>query len=197
MECDRSSSTTTALATSPASATTIIGTPGIVGRVAEPLERLVEDERGDAEQQHRVGDGGEHLGAVPAVGARRRRAAVAGEQHRGQAHEHRDQVGEHVAGVGQQRDRVDQQRGRQLEGEEGGQDRRGDEHPADTGVGIAVIVSGTHVCNLCVKTHMSQGRRQNQADQNRVSCMPATTRPRGTPESSKNQNTTPKNQRLT
>jgi AhpD family alkylhydroperoxidase len=32
-----------------------------------------------------------------------------------------------------------------------------------------VIVSGTHVCNLCVKSHISQGIRYVHADQNRVS----------------------------
>ena len=100
-----------------------------------------------------------------------------------------------VAGGGQA---VEQHsRGRQLECEERGQDRRGYNHPADTGVGIAVIVPGAHACNLCVNTHMSQGRRQNQADQNRVRSMPRPISPRGTPEASKNHNTTSKNQRLT
>ena len=58
---------------------------------------------------------------------------------------------------------------------------------------VAVIVSGTHASNLCVKTHISQGRRQNQADQNRVSSLPSADQRRGTPDRSKNQYTTPKN----
>ena len=33
---------------------------GDLGRITESFEGLVEDERRDAEQQHRVGDGGEH-----------------------------------------------------------------------------------------------------------------------------------------
>ena len=45
--------------------------PGHLGGVPEPLERLVQDERGHAQQQYRVGHRGEHLGAMPAVGARR------------------------------------------------------------------------------------------------------------------------------
>jgi hypothetical protein len=31
-----------------------------------------------------------------------------------------------------------------------------------------VIVPRSHASNLCVKTHILQGARQNQADQNRV-----------------------------
>ena len=150
---------------------------GDIGRIAEPLERLVEDEGRDADQQHRVGDRGEHLGAVPPVGPRGRSAAAAGEQHRRQAHEHRHQVGQHVAGVGQQRDRIDQQRGGELENEEAGQDGGGDQHPADTGIGTAVVVARTHGFNLCAMTHMSQGVAHNQADQNRVRSKPTPDEP--------------------
>ena len=156
-DCDRSSSTTSAVRDQPGQRHHDHRHARDLRRVAEPLERLVEDEDGDTEQQHRVGDRGEHLGAMPAVGARRRCRPVARQQHRSEPHEHGDQVGQHVPGVGQQGDRLDQQRGGQLDGEEDGQDRRGDDHPAHARVtAVAVVVSGTHSGNLCVKPHMSQ-----------------------------------------
>ena len=53
-----------------------------------------------------------------------------------------------------------EQRGGQFDDEEDGQDRRGDDHPAHARVtAVAVIVSGSHACNICVKSHMSQVAR--------------------------------------
>ena len=86
-------------------------------------DRLVEDEHRDPDEQHGVGHRGEHLGAMPAVGAVGRRAAALGQRDGGQSHEHGHDVGEHVPGVGQQRDRVDQQRGGQFDDEERRQNR--------------------------------------------------------------------------
>jgi hypothetical protein len=40
-------------------------------RGTEPAERLGQDERPHPDQQHRVGNGGEHFGAVPTIGSGR------------------------------------------------------------------------------------------------------------------------------
>ena len=71
----------------------------------QPLDRLVDDPRGDGEQREPVGEGDQHLEAVEAVGAPpvrrtpRQPEAEPGQRERGE-------VGEHVAGVGEKRERA-------------------------------------------------------------------------------------------
>ena len=77
-----------------------------VDRIAEAADRLDEDVDGDAEQQHRVGQGGEDLQAVQAERAVRALVAAAGEVDGGEGHADADDVGEHVAGVRQQGERA-------------------------------------------------------------------------------------------
>ena len=76
-----------------------------VRRLGQPPPRLVEHERGDAEQDHRVDGRREDLRAIPAEGAR-----VTGRPSRepdgSECEQQAGDIGEHVAGVREQREAV-------------------------------------------------------------------------------------------
>ena len=142
-----------------------------LGCLADPPDRLAQDQRRHPDQQYGVGDGGEHLGAMPAVGAGRRRAAALGEDDRAQAHEGGSDVGQDVPGIGQQRDRADRQRGGQFDDEEPAEQRGGYRQSGCGGAGARVIMACTHsqqymrsyACiarpsprQLCVRTRRSR-----------------------------------------
>ena len=118
----RSSSSDTPFPASATTPKTIIRPEPTGRRCGEPLDRLDDDERGQAEQQQRVDGGGQDLGAGVAEGA-----AVGGGPGRHVGGEHRQadagRVGGHVRGVGQQHQGAADQRADDLRGGDPAADR--------------------------------------------------------------------------
>jgi len=106
---------------------------------------LDEDRARHPEQQQRVGQRGEDLGAVIAVRLGRRRRAR-GEPRGDQGEGERGGVGQHVARVGQQGEAARPQAGDELDDHHGAGQREGDdEHrPRARGGGAAIVIVHDH-----------------------------------------------------
>ena len=194
-EPDRSRKNATMLAPSPAERDDQHQDVHHVGWVAEPPGRLDEHVDRHAEQQHRVGEGGEDLQPVQAERVVPAFGASAGELDRGEGHAEADHVGEHVAGVGDQRQRVGDDAGHDLHQHEDCEDGERYEEPALVPLSgpdrrVTVIVSGVVIsshsresgptCGFRASIERGTSRHDHRRSRLRSRCQPATVTPSAT-----------------
>jgi hypothetical protein len=120
-----------------------------LGRAGEAPDRFVQHPGGHAEQQHRVGQGRDHLEAVQAEGAPGVGGGPAHRDDRRQRHGDAERVGGHVRGVRQQGQGVGQQAADQL----GEHDRPGDGQAEPQPAPVLVAQAGRAV--IVTRAHMS------------------------------------------
>ena len=125
------------------------------GRIEQPPNRLVGDERGEDEQRHAVGLRREDLDAPEAEchrAARRPRR----QRDRHQREADRGRVGEHVRGVGEQRERVRDDADADLDGHERDDQPEREREPARSASARTVVAGARR--DACPRSAPSRSR---------------------------------------